>query len=171
MSKDIKPFKLEIGDKFVTRKDDEEMADFCKGAILTVSKIEMDSETIIYYVLETYEGEYGSWDNDGIDWEATSKLNKLSKLSATITVINPLVQIKTAIDNHPFKYEHFSEGSFCISLFESEIPICYYKGQLHLDVEICSVNITSDMMEEILKVMKIIEENLEFFLLKEEVLK
>ena len=168
MSKEIKPFKLEIGDKFITRKDDEKMADFCKGAILTVSKIEMDSETIIYYVLETYEGEYGSWDNDGIDWEATSKLNKLSKLSATITVVNPLVQIKNAIEGQPFKYEYYSEGSFCVSLYESEVPICYYKGELHLDTETCSTNLDIGMVEEVAKVMKIVEDNLDFFLLKED---
>ena len=77
------------------------------------------------------------------------------------------MQIKNAIEGQPFKYEYYSEGSFCVSLYESEVPICYYKGELHLDTEICSVNITYDMMEEILKVMSIIEDNLDFFLLKE----
>ena len=80
---------------------------------------------------------------------------------------SPLIKIKNTIEGQPFKYEYYSEDSFCVSLYESEVPICFYKEQLHLDVEICSVNITRDMMEEILKVMKVIEENLEFFLMKE----
>ena len=165
MSKEIKPFKLEIGDKFITRKDDEKMADFCKGAILTVSKIEMDSETIIYYVLETYEGEYGSWDNDGIDWEATSKLNKPSKLSAKITVVNPLIKIKEIVGEHPFKAEYYSKEGFCVSLYDSEVDIIYCEGRLNLNTDVA---LTRDMVEEVLKVMKVIEENLDFFLLKKD---
>ena len=169
MSKEIKPFKLEIGDKFVTRKDDEGMADFCKGAILTVSKIEMDSETIIYFVLETYEGEsYGSWDNGGINWVATSKLNKLSKLSATITVVNPLIKIKEIVGEHPFKVEYYSKEDFCVSLYDSEVDIIYCEGRLNLNTDVA---LTRGMVEEVAKVMLIIEQNLNIFLLKEEVLK
>lgn len=169
MSKEIKPFKLEIGDKFVTRMDDEGMADFCKGVILTVSKIESDSGTLVYYVSETHEGKsYGSWDNNGINWEATTKLNNLNKLSAKIIVINPLIKIKEVIGGQPFKYEYYSEGSFCVSLYESEVPITYYNGKLEFDPEICNTTLTRDMVEEVAKVMLIVEENLEFFLLKED---
>ena len=82
--------------------------------------------------------------------------------------IKPLIKIKEIVAGQPFKYEYYSEDSFCVNLYETEVPICYYKEQLHLDTEICSVNITSDMMEEILKVMRVIEQNLNFFLLKVE---
>ena len=142
------------------------MADFCKGVILTVSKIEIGSETLVYYVSETHEGEdYGSWDNGGIDWEATSKLNKPSKLSATITVVNPLIQIKEIIGEHFFKVEYYSREGFCVSLYDSEVDIIYCEGRLNLNTDVA---LTRDMVEEVAKVMLIIEENLEFFLLKGE---
>ena len=160
--------KLKAGDKVVVVKDKpkhwnfiEDMKEFL-GKTLTVNYVSAGWEYV-----KVEENDY-AWDECFIDWEATSKLNNLSKLSAKITVVNPLIKIKEIIEGQPFKYEYYSEGSFCISLYESEIPISYYKEQLHLDVEICSVNITSDMMEEILKVMKVIEGNLDFFLMKEE---
>ncbi len=103
--------ELKVGDKVVVVKDKpnhwnfiEDMERFL-GSTLTVSNISSD-----WTYIAVDENSY-SWNECFIDWEATSKLNKLSKLSATITVVNPLVQIKNAIDNQPFKYEYYSEDS------------------------------------------------------------
>ena len=163
--------ELKVGDKVVVVKDKpnhwnfiEDMEMFLRST-LTVNHIGHTSEDCTYVKVEE---NCHAWDECFIDWEATSKLNKPSKLSATITVVNPLVQIKNVIECQPFKYEYYSEGSFCVSLYESEVPITYYNGKLEFDPEICNTTLTRDMVEEVAKVMLIVEENLEFFLLKGE---
>ena len=148
------------------------------GKILTIKKIYKG-----WNYVEVHENKY-VWIEGFIDWEATSKLNSPSKLSANTKLedstvenlvngykkatISPLVQIKNVIECQPFKYEYYSEGSFCVSLYESEVPITYYNGKLEFDPEICNTTLTRDMVEEVAKVMLIVEENLEFFLLKGE---
>ena len=79
------------------------------------------------------------------------------------TQLNVIQQIRNVIDNATVKVEFFSE-EFCISLYDSEIPICWDKQNgLYLLTETMSVNLTHDMMIEILDVMKIIDSNLEWF--------
>lgn len=69
------PFELKVGDKFVTAME-EGMFDYCKGQILTVKNI-LDDNGIPYYEVEEKFGDksYGLW-FEGINWEATRKLNE-----------------------------------------------------------------------------------------------
>ena len=76
---------------------------------------------------------------------------------------NPLQLIRKAVNGHTVKLELFAE-EFCISLYDSEIPICWNKDDgVHIFTEVMNSNIYSDMIGEIAEVVKIIEENLEWF--------
>ena len=76
---------------------------------------------------------------------------------------NPLQLIRKVIDGHPVKLELFAE-EFCISLYDSEIPICWNKDDgVHILTKVINSNINSDMISEIAEVVKIIDENLEWF--------
>lgn len=157
--------KLKAGDKVVVVKDKpkhwnfiEDMKEFL-GKTLTVNYVSAGWEYV-----KVEENDY-AWDECFIDWEATSKLNNLSKLSAKITVVNPLIQIKEIVGEHPFKVEYYSKEDFCVSLYDSEVDIIYCEGRLNLDTDVA---LTRDMVEDVLKVMKVIEESLNFFLLKGE---
>ena len=76
---------------------------------------------------------------------------------------NPIQLIRKAINGHTVKLELFSE-EFCISLYDSEIPICWNKDDgVHILTEVMNSNIYSDMISEIAEVVKIIEENLDWF--------
>ena len=76
---------------------------------------------------------------------------------------NPIQLIRKAINGHTVKFELFSE-EFCISLYDSEIPICWNKDDgVHILTEVMNSNIYSDMVSEIAEVVKIIEENLDWF--------
>ena len=79
------------------------------------------------------------------------------------TQLNTIQQIRNVIDNATVKIEFFSE-ELCVSLYDSEIPICWDKQNgLYLLTETMSGDITHDMMVEILSVMDIIKENLDWF--------
>ena len=157
--------ELKVGDKVVVVKDKPNhwnFKDFMEeflGSTLTVDYIDSNYEYV------KVDENYYTWNGCFIDWEATSKLNNLSKLSATITVVNPLIKIKEIVGEHPFKVEYYSKEDFCVSLYDSEVDIIYCEGRLNLNTDVA---LTRDMVEEVLKVMKVIEENLEFFLLKED---
>lgn len=76
---------------------------------------------------------------------------------------NPIQLIRKAVNGHNVKLEFFQE-EFCVSLYDSEIPICWDKRNgIHLLTETFSGNLTHDMMIEILDVMKIIDSNSEWF--------
>ena len=76
---------------------------------------------------------------------------------------NPLQLIRKTINGHTVKLELFSE-EFRISLYDSEIPICWNKDDgVHILTEVMNSNIYSDMINEIAEVVKIIEDNLEWF--------
>ena len=157
--------ELKVGDKVVVVKENpnhrsfiEDMEKFL-GGMFTVDSINVDCNYV-----RVKENTY-SWGEYFIDWEATSKLNKPSKLSAKITVVNPLIKIKEIVGEHPFKAEYYSKEGFCVSLYDSEVDIIYCEGRLNLNTDVA---LTRDMVEEVLKVMKVIEENLDFFLLKED---
>ena len=78
--------------------------------------------------------------------------------------LNIIQQIRKAINGHNVKLEFFQE-EFCVSLYDSEIPICWdKKNGLYLLTKTMSGNIYSDMVVEILDVIKIIESNLEWFI-------
>ena len=78
--------------------------------------------------------------------------------------LNIIQQIKKAINGHNVKLEFFQE-EFCVSLYDSEIPICWdRKNGVYLLTETMSGNIYSDMVVEILDVIEIIESNLEWFI-------
>ena len=157
--------ELKVGDKVVVVKENPNRWNFIEdmekylGGMFTVDSINVDCSYV-----KVKENTY-SWDECFIDWEATSKLNKLSKLSATITVVNPLIKIKEIVGEHPFKAEYYSKEGFCVSLYDSEVDIIYCEGRLNLNTDVA---LTRDMVEDVLKVMKVIEENLDFFLLKED---
>ena len=79
------------------------------------------------------------------------------------TQLNVIQQIRNVIDGATVKVEFFSD-EFCVSLYDSEIPICWDKENgLYLLTETMSGNIDHDMMVEILSVMDIIKENLDWF--------
>ena len=76
---------------------------------------------------------------------------------------NPIQLIRKAVNGHTVKLELFAE-EFCISLYDSEIPICWNKDDgVHILTEVMNSNIYSDMISEIAEVLKIIEDNLEWF--------
>ena len=80
------------------------------------------------------------------------------------TQLNIIQQIRKAINGHNVKLEFFQE-EFCVSLYNSEISICWDKQNgVYLLTETMSGNIYSDMVVEILDVIKIIESNLEWFI-------
>ena len=79
------------------------------------------------------------------------------------TQLNIIQQIRNVIDNATVKVEFFSE-EFCVSLYDSEIPICWDKQNgLYILTETMSGNIDHEMMVEILSVMDIIRDNLNWF--------
>jgi len=76
---------------------------------------------------------------------------------------NPIQLIRKAVNGHTVKLELFSE-EFAISLYDSEVPICWNKDDgVHILTEVMNSNIYSDMISEIAEVVKIIEDNLEWF--------
>lgn len=77
--------------------------------------------------------------------------------------LNIIQQIRKAINGHNVKLEFFQE-EFCISLYDSEVPICWDKQNgLYILTEAMSGNIDHEMTIEILSVMDIIKENLNWF--------
>ena len=98
----------------------------------------------------------------GFEWSYQGELS--DEIIPTMqTQLNIIQQIRKAINGHNVKLEFFQE-EFCVSLYDSEIPICWDKQNgTHLLTETFSGNLTHDMMIEILDVMKIIDSNLEWF--------
>ena len=89
--------------------------------------------------------------------------NEIEILEESQSQPNPIQLIRKAINGHTVKFELFSE-EFCISLYDSEIPICWNKDDgIHILTEVMNSNIYSDMISEIAEVVKIIEDNLEWF--------
>ena len=119
-----------------------------------------DSEYITI-VLNGYDDYDFSWFYKE-DIKLIEEDKKYEEIIPTIqTQLNIIQQIRNVINNATVKVEFFSE-EFCVSLYDSEIPICWDKQNgLYLLTEIMSGNITHDMMIEILYVMRIIESNLE----------
>ena len=115
---------------------------------------ESDYVTII---LDKFEDSCFSWFNE-------SDIETITEIIPTIQIqLNIIQQIRKAINGHNVKLEFFQE-EFCVSLYDSEIPICWDKQNgTHLLTETFSGNLTHDMMIEILDVMKIIDSNLEWF--------
>jgi len=76
---------------------------------------------------------------------------------------NPLRLIRKAINGHTVKLELFAE-EFCVSLYDSEIHICWNKDDgVHILTEVMNGTIYSGMISEIAEVVKIIEDNLGWF--------
>ena len=90
--------------------------------------------------------------------------NSPEEITSTMqTQLNVIQQIRYAINCATVRVEFFSE-EFCVSLYDSEIPICWDKQNgLYLLTETMSGDITHDMMVEILSVMDIIRDNLNWF--------
>jgi len=89
--------------------------------------------------------------------------NSPKEISTMQTQLNVIQQIRYVIDNATVKVEFFSE-EFCVSLYDSEIPICWDKQNgLYLLTETMNGNIDHEMMVEILSVMDIIKDNLNWF--------
>ena len=128
--------------------------------------------TVSYCYSSGYKSKECNWffDNEFIDWDETIKINKnigISKIEEIIptmqTQLNIIQQIRRAVSGHNVKLEFFQE-EFCVSLYDSEIPICWDKQNgLYILTETMSGNIDHEMMVEILSVMDIIKENLDWF--------
>ena len=111
----------------------------------------------ITIILDKFEDSCFSWFNE-------SDIETITEIIPTIQIqLNIIQQIRKAINGHNVKLEFFQE-EFCVSLYDSEIPICWDKQNgVYLLTETMSGNIYSDMVVEILDVIKIIESNLEWF--------
>ena len=159
---------LEVGMNFKVISKIPEHLNWNDGMEEYLSKV----LTVSYCSSFGYRPEECHWvfDNEFIDWDETIKINKngdISKIEEIIptiqTQLNIIQLIRKAINGHNVKLEFFQE-EFCVSLYDSEIPICWDKQNgTHLLTETFSGNITHDMMIEILDVMKIIDSNLEWF--------
>ena len=135
--------------------------------IVTDSNIDGNDITLseseyVSVILKGYEDSEFSWFS-GKELQVIGD-NSPEEITSTMqTQLNVIHQIRNVIDNSTIKVEFFSE-EFCISLYDSEIPICWDKQNgLYILTETMSGNITHDMMVEILDVMRIIESNLEWF--------
>ena len=102
------------------------------------------------------------YEDYGFEWSYQGELS--DETIPTIQIqLNIIQQIRKAINGHNVKLEFFQE-EFCVSLYDSEIPICWDKQNgVYLLTKTMSGNIYSDMVVEILDVIKIIESNLEWF--------
>ena len=102
------------------------------------------------------------YEDYGFDWINKSEL--ADEIIPTIQMqVDIIQQIRKTINGHNVKLEFFQE-EFCVSLYDSEIPICWDKQNgIHLLTKTMSGNIYSDMVVEILDVIKIIDSNLEWF--------
>ena len=124
--------------------------------------IPLSESSYVSVILKGYEDFEFSWFSEKelqlVNDDNPEELPPISK-----TQLNIIQQIRNVIDNATVKIEFFSE-EFCVSLYDSEIPICWDKQNgLYLLTETMSGDITHDMMVEILSVMDIIKENLDWF--------
>lgn len=124
--------------------------------------IPLSESSYVNIILKGYEDSDFSWFS-GKELQVIDD-NSPEEITPTIqTQLNVIHQIRNVIDNATVKVEFFSE-EFCVSLYDSEIPICWDKRNgLYLLTKTMSGNIYSDMVVEILDVIKIIESNLEWF--------
>lgn len=98
------------------------------------------------------------YENSKYEWCNSDEVKTLE-----VSQPNPLQLIRKAVNGHTVKLELFSE-EFCISLYDSEIPICWNKDDgVYILTEVMNSNIYSDMINEIAEVVKIIEDNLGWF--------
>ena len=98
------------------------------------------------------------YENSKYEWCNSDEVKTLE-----VSQPNPLQLIRKAVNGHTVKLELFAE-EFCISLYDSEIPICWNKDDgIHILTEVMNSNIYADMISEIGEVVKIIEDNLEWF--------
>ena len=120
--------------------------------------VSIDKSNYVTIILDKFEDSCFSWFNE-------SDIETITGIIPTMqTQLNIIQQIRKAINGHNVKLEFFQE-EFCVSLYDSEIPICWDKQNgLYLLTETMSGNIYSDMVVEILDVIKIIESNLEWFI-------
>lgn len=124
--------------------------------------IVLSESKYVNVILKGYEDSEFSWFGEKelqlVNDDNSEELPPISK-----TQLNIILQIRNVIDDATVKVEFFLE-EFCVSLYDSEIPICWDKENgLYLLTETMSGNITHDMMVEILSVMDIINENLDWF--------
>lgn len=167
---------FELGDKVVHKKNDKigVIIGFdIKNKDVCISISEKGRFTF-YNEREFYPDYWYFYDNIDVEtdyfWsriEYIEKLPKKSKLeekiNLNVNIINPLIEIRKIIKNETFKLELYSE-EFCISLYDSEVPITWSKKSgLQLDYEICNVNLTLDMVQEVKDVMELIQNNLKWF--------
>ena len=124
--------------------------------------IPLSESSYVNVILKGYEDSDFSWFS-GKELQVIDD-NSLEEIIPNIqTQLNVIQQIRNVIDNSTIKVEFFSE-EFCVSLYDSEIPICWDKQNgLYILTETMSGNITHDMMVEILSVMDIIRDNLNWF--------
>lgn len=98
------------------------------------------------------------YETSNYEWCDSDEIKILKELQT-----EPLQLIRKAINGHTVKLELFAE-EFCVSLYDSEIPICWNKDDgVHILTEVMNSNIYSDMVSEIAEVVNIIEDNLEWF--------
>ena len=124
--------------------------------------IALSESNYVDIILNGYEDSEFSWFSEK-ELQLVDGSNQVELPQTSKTQLNIIQQIRNIIDNATVKIEFFSE-EFCVSLYDSEIPICWDKQNgLYLLTETMSGDITHDMMVEILSVMDIIKENLDWF--------
>ena len=124
--------------------------------------IPLSESSYVSVILKGYEDSDFSWFS-GKELQVIGD-NSPEEIASTIQIqLNVIQQIRNIIDNATVKVEFFSE-EFCVNLYDSEIPICWDKQNgLYLLTETMSGNIDHEMMVEILSVMDIIRDNLNWF--------
>ena len=124
--------------------------------------IKLSESEYVSVILKGYEDSEFSWFS-GKELQVIGD-NSPEEITSTMkTQLNVIQQIRNVIDNSTIKVEFFSE-EFCVSLYDSEIPICWDKQNgLYILTETMSGNIDHEMMVEILSVMDIIRDNLNWF--------
>ena len=131
-------------------------------SVIDEHNIPLSESSYVSVMLKGYEDSDFSWFS-GKELQVIGD-NSPEEITSTMqTQLNVIQQIRKSINGHNVKLEFFKE-EFCVSLYDSEIPICWDKQNgIHLLTETFSGNLTHDMMIEILDVMKIIDSNLEWF--------
>lgn len=76
-------------------------------------------------------------------------------------------QMRKILGNHYSSEIHISitQDELWFEIYESRLPIIIdlKKGEVYLDCETCNNHLTSDMLHELAKISKLLEENVDLF--------
>ena len=113
---------------------------------MNIIKTTICNSEYVTTILSGHENSSYAWFSNR-EIELIENIEECKEIIPTIqTQLNVIQQIRNVIDNVTVKVEFFSE-EFCVSLYDSEIPICWDKQNgLYLLTETMSGNIDHEMM-------------------------